>query len=78
MNVFEFIQLKIEKYKCNAKKREANLRHATDGKRYFVVKIGGNYVVTNNVIRKRMNRKNPTHLRITFAEMMRNKVYCTE
>jgi hypothetical protein len=78
MNLKKWIVLKIEQFRCNIAKKEANLRHSVDGKRYFVVKIGPSYVITNNEIRKRMNRRNPPHLRITFAEMMKNKVYCTK
>lgn len=72
------IGLWLMRYRCLRAKNLANRLHSIDGKRYVVVKMGQKYLVMNNNDRKAINRKVKPSQRITFAQLLENKVYSTK
>lgn len=55
----------------------ADEMHQIDGKRYIVIIWNGKYMVMNNNDRKLINKTMPKNQRLSFVQLMANKVYAT-
>jgi len=77
MRLFELIKLKIKAFRRSRAIKEANLRHAADGKRYYVVVFNGKYIIANNDGIKKFNKGLRKHERKDFRYWLQNSLYHT-
>lgn len=76
-NADRWIKIKIKQYRFWQARNMADNLHKSDGRRYIVVEIDGQFLVMNNRDRKALNRRVHKSQRMSFAQLMLHRSYTT-
>ena len=72
-----WIRIKVKQFRFRQARQMADNLHKSDGRRYIVVEIDGQFLVMNNRDRKALNKRVPKAQRMSFAQMMLHSAYTT-
>jgi len=75
--LLQLLKLKYKAIRRSIAIKEANLRHASDGKRYYVIVNNGRYIIANNIGIKNFNKGLPKQERKDFRYWLENSLYHT-
>ena len=72
-----FVKLKYKAWRRSIAIHEADMRHAADGKRYYVVIFNGRYIIANTSGIRKFNKGLRKHERKDFRFWLENCLYHT-